>query len=77
MKQLLAVGRSLVSELDLDAVLRQMLDTARDLTGARYVALGVLDEGKRELERFLFVGIDEEGRQAIGPLPRGHGSSVS
>ena len=26
-----------------------------------------------ELERFLFVGIDEETRREIGPLPRGHG----
>ena len=35
--------------------------------------LGVLDSDKRELERFLFVGIDEQTRAEIGPLPRGHG----
>ena len=49
---------------------------ARDRTradGARYAALGVLDEEKRELERFLHVGIDERTRRAIGPLPRGRG----
>ncbi len=28
---------------------------------------------KKELERFLFVGIDEATRARIGPLPRGHG----
>jgi signal transduction histidine kinase len=33
----------------------------------------VLDEDGEELERFLYVGIDEETRQAIGPLPRGRG----
>ena len=50
-----------------------MLDAARELTGARYAALGVLDEAKQELERFLFVGIDDETRARIGPLPRGQG----
>jgi signal transduction histidine kinase len=69
----LAVGRGLVSELDLEAVLNQVLETARDLTSARFAALGILDEQKGELERFLTVGLDDEVRRAIGPLPRGHG----
>ena len=73
LSRLLAVGRALVSELDLESVLQQALETARELTGARYAALGILDEDKRELERFLTVGLDDETRRAIGPLPRGHG----
>jgi len=73
LERLLSVGRSLVSELDLEAVLIGVLDAARQLTGARYAALGVLDAEKTELERFLHVGIDEETRRRIGPLPRGHG----
>jgi signal transduction histidine kinase len=73
LSRLLDVGRALVSELDLEAVLRQVLETARDLTSARYAALGILDEDKRELERFLTVGLDDETRRSIGPLPRGHG----
>jgi signal transduction histidine kinase len=71
--RLLDVGRTLVAELDLESVLDQVLRTARDLTGARYAAIGVLDERKEELARFLFVGIDEGQRRRIGPLPRGHG----
>jgi signal transduction histidine kinase len=71
--RLLAVGRALVSELDLESVLSQVLETARDLTSARYAALGILDESKAELERFLTVGLDDETRRTIGPLPRGHG----
>jgi signal transduction histidine kinase len=63
----------LVSDLDLESILGQVLDTARDLTGARYAALGVVDESKRELERFLTVGIDAATRRVIGPLPRGQG----
>lgn len=73
LSRLLEVGRGLVSELDLETVLGQVLEAARDLTGARYAALGILDEEKKELERFLFVGIDDETRARIGPLPRGHG----
>jgi signal transduction histidine kinase len=71
--KLLEVGRTLVAELDVEALLGRILETARELTGARYAALGVLDERKEELERFLFVGIDEETRRVIGPLPRGGG----
>ncbi|HET8593292.1 MAG TPA: GAF domain-containing protein [Solirubrobacterales bacterium] len=73
LERLLEVGRGLVAELDLESLLRRILIAARELTGARYAALGVLDEAKRELQRFVFVGIDEETRARIGPFPRGHG----
>lgn len=53
LRRLLEVGRTLVAELQLESVLRQVLETARELTGARYAALGILDERKQELERFL------------------------
>src|SRR5688500_7928424 len=73
LRKLLDVGRTLVAELDVETVLRHVLETARELTGARYAAVGILDERKEELERFVFVGIDEETRRLIGPLPRGRG----
>lgn len=73
LRRLLEVGRSLVSELDLEALLHRVLDVARELTGARYAALGVLDEQGEELERFITTGIDEETRRTIGDLPRGRG----
>jgi two-component system, NarL family, sensor histidine kinase DevS len=73
LSRLLDVGRGLVSQLDLESVLREVLEAARELTGARYAALGILSEDKRELERFLYVGIDEATRRAIGPPPRGRG----
>jgi signal transduction histidine kinase len=71
--RLIDVGRSLLSELDLDVVLDRVLDTAADLTGARYAALGILDDERRELARFLTRGIGEETHRAIGDLPRGRG----
>jgi len=71
--RLIDAGRGLLSELDLETVLDRLLQTAADLTGARYVALGVLDAGRRELARFLTRGIDEDTHRAIGDLPRGRG----
>jgi signal transduction histidine kinase len=73
LERLLAVGRALTSELDLDLLLERILLAARELTGARYAALGVLDDERRELARFVTSGIDEEGRRTIGELPRGRG----
>lgn len=72
-RRLSDVGRALVSELDVERVLSRLLQEARELTGARYAALGVLDESRHQLERFITVGIDEAGRRAIGELPRGRG----
>jgi signal transduction histidine kinase len=71
--RLIEVGRSLVAELNLPTVLDRVLETAREITGARYAALGILDEEKEELEQFLTVGIDDERRTQIGSLPRGRG----
>ena len=71
--RLIDVGRSLLSELDLEVVLDRVLETAADLTDARYAAVGVLDDDRRELARFLTRGIDEAGHRAIGELPRGRG----
>lgn len=72
-RRLLDVGSHLLSELDLEVVLKSVAEAARELTGARYAALGVLDRERRELERFINVGIDEETRREIGNLPRGRG----
>ena len=73
LRRLIDVGRGLVAQLDLEGVLREVVDVARELTAARYAALGILDENRRELERFIYVGIDEEARAQIGDLPRGRG----
>ena len=73
LRRLIDAGRTLVSELDIDALLEQLLAVAREVTGAEYAALGILDEDRRELERFLTDGIAPEGHRAIGDLPRGRG----
>jgi two-component system, NarL family, sensor histidine kinase DevS len=72
-RRLLDVGRELVSELDTEAVLRRIIEEARLITGAHYAAIGVLDEHRTELERFITTGIGEATRRTIGNLPRGRG----
>jgi signal transduction histidine kinase len=69
----LDVARSVLSELDLEVVLDRVLNAAKDLTDARYAALGVLNESRTELARFLTVGMDDATRREIGDLPRGRG----
>jgi signal transduction histidine kinase len=73
LRQLLDVGQALVTELDERAVLDRVLEAAGQITGARYAAIGVLNDDRSELEQFLTVGIDAEARRAIGELPRGRG----
>jgi two-component system, NarL family, sensor histidine kinase DevS len=69
----LSVARSVLEELDLEVVLARVLDAARALTDARYAALGVLDDSRHQLARFLTLGIDDQTRNTIGPLPTGRG----
>jgi signal transduction histidine kinase len=74
LRRLIDAGRGvLTAKFDVEAVLQQLLDVARELTGARYAAVGVLDETRQELERFITVGVDEATHRRIGNLPRGLG----
>ena len=73
LRRLIDAGRTLVAELDVDAVLQQLLDVAREVTGARYAAVGVLGGSRQNLERFVTAGIDPATHRAIGDLPRGRG----
>jgi signal transduction histidine kinase len=60
------------SDLSLPIVLRRIAESARELVGARYAALGVIGDD-RQLSEFITVGIDPETYAAIGDLPEGHG----
>jgi signal transduction histidine kinase len=73
LRSLVAAGIALTAELSLDAVLQTLIETAAELTGARYAALGVIDRTGTQLERFVTTGIDAETQAAIGDLPRGRG----
>ncbi|HJQ67081.1 MAG TPA: GAF domain-containing sensor histidine kinase [Gemmatimonadales bacterium] len=72
-RRLLTASASIYSQHTLPDVLQAVADTARDVVGARYAALGVLDAAGTGLAEFVTSGLDEAQRQKIGDLPRGHG----
>jgi two-component system, NarL family, sensor histidine kinase DevS len=72
-RTVMQLARDILSEHELDEVLRRVLAGARELTDARYAALGVLDDERVELSRFLTMGLGEDAERQIGPRPRGHG----
>jgi signal transduction histidine kinase len=63
---------AVASQLSVDEVLQRLVDSARELAGARYAALGIPD-GEGGFRRFLVSGMSEELIAAMGPLPRTHG----
>ncbi len=73
LEDLHAAEVAVASDLELDAVLQTVADRARDLTGAAYGALGVLNPEGDELEMFITSGIDEGQREKMGGPPRGLG----
>lgn len=63
---------AVAAERDTDTVLPRALAASRELTGAPYAAVGVLD-GAGGFATFLTSGISGEQWDAIGELPRQHG----
>jgi signal transduction histidine kinase len=70
--QLDRATRAIAGELDLGRVLQQIVDSVRDLVGARYAALGTFGDDGR-IEQFITSGISDDVRRLIGPPPQGHG----
>ncbi len=73
LRQLLDAVITVGSDLDLETVLRHIVESAVSLVDARYGALGVLDESGKRLSQFITAGMDDETYRAIGVLPEGHG----
>lgn len=78
MSAILAVGR----DLNLDALLRRIVETAVDLVDCEYGALGVIGKeyagaghgaAGKSLVKFIATGIEPEQLQKIGPPPHGDG----
>jgi GAF domain-containing protein len=73
LRQLFDAVMAIGSDLDLAVTLRRIIEAARALVDAQYGALGVLDPERTGLSEFITVGLADENRKAIGPLPIGHG----
>ena len=54
-------------------LLAGIVEQAVSLTGARYGALGILEEGGIGLREFITVGLSDAERTAIGHFPEGRG----
>jgi signal transduction histidine kinase len=63
---------AIASEVSLGKVLQQITDSARELVGARYAALGVPD-AEGQLEKFVTSGISLEAISQIDHQPHGLG----
>jgi signal transduction histidine kinase len=72
-RALVDAGIALTSELSLDGVLQTLVESAAELAGARYAALGVVDASGQRLERFVTHGLSAHEIEEIGELPTGRG----
>lgn len=72
-EQLLEAGLTIYQEHSLAGVLQRIVDAARDVVGARYAALGVLNERADGLQEFVTSGVTPAEARRIGALPGGRG----
>jgi signal transduction histidine kinase len=63
---------AIAGDRDWEIILARVVELSRDLTGARYGALAVLNDDET-IARFITSGLSEEEQRAIGSLPRGRG----
>ena len=71
-RELIEAAAGVAGQVDLSAILRETVDTAMELTGARYGALGVLGDHGTLLD-FVHAGMPHDSIKTIGHLPRGAG----
>ena len=74
-EQLLRVIVEIGSDLDLDVTMHRIVDAAKELTGARYGALGIR-ASNGTLASFVTAGIDDGTARRLGDLPVGDGIRV-
>jgi len=72
-ERLLGAGLAISSQHSLAGVLQQVVDSAREVVGARFAALGVLNKDGDGLAEFVTSGLNDAERARIGDLPQGRG----
>ncbi len=73
LRRVLEATLLLAHDRDVSNVLLHFTEEACSMTGARYGALGVLNDDRTALSEFVTVGLGPEERAAIGALPTGRG----
>ncbi len=70
---LVRAGIRISAERAIETVLQEVVDSAREVMGARYAALGVLNASGDALDRFVVSGLTREEYDRIGTPPTGRG----
>ncbi len=73
LRRLMGAVLMITADVELADLLRHLVEEARSLVGARYAALGVLNETRTGLEQFITVGLSEAEEAQIGDRPTGRG----
>ena len=73
LQRLLGAVMMITADVQLEDLLRDIVEEARSLVDARYGALGVLNPSRTALEQFVTVGLSDAEEEAIGPRPSGRG----
>jgi signal transduction histidine kinase len=73
LRRLLGAVLMITADVELADLLRHLVEEARSLVGARYAALGVLNENRTGLEQFITVGLSDADEAQIGNRPAGRG----
>jgi signal transduction histidine kinase len=73
LRRLVSAGIRISAKRSLDEVLQAVVDSAREVIGAEYAALGVLDLTGTQLDRFVVSGLSSETQAQIGDHPAGTG----
>ncbi|MCW2831216.1 MAG: histidine kinase [Aeromicrobium sp.] len=72
LRDLIRVNNDLTSNLDLESLLRKIVEIGTELIHAEFGAMGVIGEDKT-MEQFITVGMDAETIERVGKLPEGKG----
>jgi signal transduction histidine kinase len=73
LRRLLDAVLMIEADLELSVLLRHLVEEACSLVGARYGALGVLNDNRTGLDQFITVGLTEDQVKLIGKAPTGRG----
>jgi signal transduction histidine kinase len=73
LEKLVRAGIRIYSEHRLEQVLQLIVNCAREVIGARYAALGILNLERTGLGQFVASGLSPERQRKIGPPPAGKG----
>jgi signal transduction histidine kinase len=72
LESLIAANRAIVAELSLDTLLRLIAETAREVLGAEYAALGLV-RPDGEIEQVIYSGVDDATLAALHEMAQDSG----